>query len=167
MSDELKQELASVLRITEPGFAETHPRVIAEFQGTVLYTIEEQFSPGKMHYPYPGVDFYETTMPRLGRLNIAIDFSGSEQVTGTPQDFNHDADLFVGVELWKYLAQVEHGCDDDTPWFFSRYHRCAWSVDERGYLQMTSIRTTNSPMYALRYMQSDEYTPKMRGSNDE
>jgi hypothetical protein len=168
MSDELKTGLASVLRITESGVHETHPRVIAEFHGAILYKIKERFRHGRKEYFAPGFDIWNYTNPRLIGLDIDIDFSVSEQVAGNFESFYQGMPSFVGVELWKHLASFERGCEDDAAWLHARYYYCAVRLTEHGHLQVASVSVPKSEqIYAIRYMEPSNYTPKMRGTNDE
>lgn len=167
MSDELKQKLASVLRITEPGIPGANPEVFAEFQGAIFYTITENFTPGRMEYPYPNMDVYEYTSPRLIGLNIAVEMLGAQQVTGTPESFHATTGGFVGVELWKPLNAAEPCTGESVQWRL-RYHRCTVRVLEPGGFEVRSVPVPETTMiYTGQVLAESDYTPKMRGANDE
>jgi hypothetical protein len=167
VSDEPKQELASVLRITEPGIPGANPKVFAEFQGAIFYTITENFTPGRMDYPYPNVDMYEYTSPRLIGLDIDVQMVMPEQVTGTAESFCGGTSSFVGAELWKPIHTSSHE-GDENKWWQIRYHHCTVDAVERGDL---SVYVTTVPgttmMYTGQVLSESGYTPKMRGTNDE
>jgi hypothetical protein len=168
VSEHRETKLADVMRITKPGLSEARPRVLAEFQGAILYTIAEEFQPGRLDYPFPHMDMYEYTPSRLIGLDIDIDFSVSEQVTGDFKSFYRRTDKAVGVELWKSLSHVDHGCEEANAWAFARYHHSFITLGEPGHLTADAVSAPETNMvYALGYVTEDEYTPKMRGTNDE
>jgi hypothetical protein len=160
---------AQVLRVTTPGSGETHSRVIAELQGFIEYTIKERFRPGRMEYPYPGVDVYNYTISRLLGHDIDIDFSLSDQVWGTLEDMRNAVATSVGIEMWKPLAVVDPGCDDEgQKWVIFRSHNCMCSLYAPGRMRVTSFSVSQTDhVYDLRYMEDNEHTPKMRGTNNE
>jgi len=167
VSDESKQHLAYALRITEPGIPGANPEVFAEFQGAIFYTITEDFTPGRMDYPYPNMDLYEYNSPRLIGLDIAVEMLGARQVTGTPASFYQDTSGFVGVELWKPLNATEPCTGESVMWRL-RYHKCIVRVIEQGHFAVQSVPVPETTMiYTGQVLPESDYTPKMRGMNDE
>jgi hypothetical protein len=167
MSDELKHELASVLRITEPGIPGANHEVFAEIQGVIFYTITEDFTIGRMDYPYPNMDMYEYTGPRLIGLDINVEMIGARQVMGTASSLFAHMTRFVGVELWKPLNTPTHE-GDESKWWKLRYHRCTARVTESGGMFIYSAPVPETTMiYTGQVLPEGDYTPKMRGTNDE
>lgn len=168
MSDERETNLASVLRITEPGILGANPKVFAEFQGAIFYTITEEFQPGGSERFAPNVDIWTYINPRLIGLDIDVEMVGALQVTGTSTSFYVDTDsVFVGVELWKPLHNPDCGSDENL-WWRSRYHRCTVSVIEPGHFEVRSAQVPGTTMiYTGQVLHEGDYTPKMRGTNDE
>jgi hypothetical protein len=162
MSDELKQELASVLRITESGIPGANPKVFAEFQGAIFYTITEDFQPGGSERFAPNVDIWTYTNPRLIGLDIDVEMVGALQVTGTSTGFYVDTNsVFVGVELWKPLHNPDCGSDENL-WWRSRYHRCTVSVIEPGHFEVRSAPVPGMTMiYTGQVLPESDYTPKI------
>jgi hypothetical protein len=167
VSDAQKQETAYALRITEPGIPGANPEVFAEFHGAIFYLITEEFTPGRMDYPYPDMDMYEYTMPRLKALNISVEMLGARQVTGTLKSFHSVTDSFVGVELWKPLGAAEPCTGESVMWRL-RYHRCTVRLIEPGCFEVRSVLVPKTTMlYTGQVLPQGEDTPKMRGTNDE
>jgi hypothetical protein len=167
MSDEPKQNLAYALRITEPGIPGENPQVFAEFQGAIFYTITEEFQQGRSERFAPNVDIWTYTTPRLIGLDISIEMLGAQQVTGTPASFYQDTSRFVGVELWKPLNATEPCTGESVQWRL-RYHRCTVRVIEPGCFEVRSVPVPETTMiYTGQVLPESDYTPKMRGTNDE
>jgi len=167
VSDEPKQHLAYALRITEPGIPGANPKVFAEFQGAIFYTVNEEFTLGRMTYPYPNMDIYDYTSPRLIGLDIAVEMVEAQLVTGTIESFYRDTSSFVGVELWKPLAATEPCTDERVLWRL-RYHYCTARVSEPGGFEVRSVPIPETTMiYTGQVLPESDYTPNMRGTNGE
>jgi hypothetical protein len=167
VNDEPKQELAYVFRVTERGLFSTYPRVLAEFQGAILYTVEEQFQPGRREQFAPNIDIWSYTTPRVIGLDIALDVTVSELTLGTMQDVYDATEVSVGVELWKQLGAAHHGERDDL-WYRLRFHNCKIRIPAPGQFE---VRATHLPFNGAistgQAMPQGEDTQKMRGTDDE